>query len=114
VFDPEALLIARDRRKDLCVFDASGLAFDDKRADSDLPPLEFYRVEEAAWPPDLVRIGDRCCFSGLPGELRKQSGHQVASGLLNVMLEQITGTFADYFSCNLKPREWQVLVMTRR
>ncbi len=108
-FDPLQHIIDRSKDKDLCTLDASAAQIDHQARDDDtnMPPLEFYQVETAAWPPPLVEVQQTVILGGFPGALRRQSGTDVTSESYSLAATPVTGVLPDYFTCNLDRSEWQ-------
>jgi hypothetical protein len=99
-------LINRSKSKDLCVLDASGLDFNDRLPDGDMPAIEFYRVSADTWPPTVVQAGDTVVLGGFPGSMRQQEGLNVTSLSFSIASVPVTGSFPNYFTCNLDRAEW--------
>ena len=107
-FEPEARLIDRDFKLDLCVFDADGLPLDERDESTDLPQREFYVFDDDRWPPRVAVVDDVCVFGGFPGGMRSQNGFEVTSRTFSVAATPVTGSFAQYFSMNIDRSHWQV------
>jgi hypothetical protein len=106
-FDPMARLIDRSYQKDICVIDASGLDFNDRPSEASIPAIEFYTAELDAWPPKIAEAGDVVVLGGYPGAMREQAGLDVTSASFTIAAVEVTGSFPDYFTCNLDRTEWR-------